>query len=83
MCFRAEWSAVCRAVDPILVDLAKEYADRLAAVRHDIGQHPLTPPKYQVTAIPTFHVFKSGSIVATRIGPSSKRDLLELITAHL
>ncbi|MFC9085771.1 thioredoxin family protein [Nocardiopsis dassonvillei] len=81
--FRAEWSAVCRALDPVLAEVAKEYADRVTIARLDIDRSPQTPPKYDVTAIPTLHVFKDGNIVATRIGPSSKNNVIELITPHL
>lgn len=81
--FRAEWSAVCRALDPVLADVAKEYADRVTVARLDIDQSPETPPKYDITAIPTLHVFKGGTIVATRIGPASKNNVVELITPHL
>ncbi|QNP74705.1 thiol reductase thioredoxin [Streptomyces roseirectus] len=81
--FRAEWSGVCRALDPILAEVAQEYANRLTVARLDIDKSPQTPPKYNVTAIPTLYVFKNGKIVATRIGPSSKNDVVQLITPHL
>ncbi|MFD9903492.1 thioredoxin family protein [Streptomyces sp. NPDC059063] len=81
--FRAEWSAVCRALDPILADVAKEYANRLTVARHDIDRQPQTPPKYNVTAIPTLYVFKGGKIVATRIGPATKNNVVDLIKPHL
>jgi thioredoxin 1 len=81
--FRAEWSSVCRALDPILVDVAKEYASRLTVARLDIDQSPQTPPKYNVTAIPTLYVFKGGKIVATRIGPAGKQNVIDLVTPHL
>ncbi|KOT86203.1 thioredoxin [Streptomyces sp. NRRL F-5755] len=81
--FRAEWSGVCRALDPILADVAQQYADRLTIARLDIDRSPQTPPKYNVTAIPTLYVFKGGSIAATRIGPSTKNDVVRLMTSHL
>ncbi|WP_172387687.1 co-chaperone YbbN [Streptomyces sp. MNP-20] len=81
--FRAEWSGVCRALDPVLADVAKEYAGRLTVTRLDIDQSPQTPPKYNVTAIPTLYVFKGGKIVATRIGPSTKGNVVELVEPHL
>jgi thioredoxin 1 len=74
---------VCRALDPVLADMAQEYANRLTVARLDIDQSPRTPPKYNITAVPTLHVFKGGVIVATRIGPSTKNDLVRLVTPHL
>ncbi|RSO03835.1 thiol reductase thioredoxin [Streptomyces sp. WAC 06783] len=81
--FRAEWSGVCRALDPILADVAQQYANRLTVARLDIDKSPQTPPKYNITAIPTLHVFKGGKIVATRIGPSTNNDVVRLVTGHL
>ncbi|WP_246151175.1 thioredoxin family protein [Streptomyces qinzhouensis] len=70
-------------MDPILVEIAKEYANRLTVTRLDIDHSPKTPPKYNVTAIPTLHVFKGGKIVATRIGPATKSNVAQLIAPHL
>ncbi|CAK7281339.1 thioredoxin family protein [Streptomyces sp. RM1] len=81
--FRAEWSAPCRALDPILADVAKEYSGRLTVTRLDIDQSPQTPPKYNVTVIPTLYVFKGGKIVATRIGPATKDNVVNLVKPHL
>ncbi|MFE0172330.1 thioredoxin family protein [Streptomyces sp. NPDC059002] len=81
--FRAEWSSVCRALDPILADVAKEYSGRLTVARLDIDQSPETPPKYNVTAIPTLYVFKGGKIVATRIGPATKSNVVDLVKPHV
>ncbi|GAB2828038.1 thioredoxin family protein [Streptomyces daliensis] len=81
--FRAEWSAVCRALDPVLADVAQEFSGRLTVARLDIDQSPQTPPRYDVTAIPALYVFKGGKMVATRIGPSTKNNVVELVTPHL
>ncbi|MET8829070.1 thioredoxin domain-containing protein [Streptomyces sp. NPDC004610] len=81
--FRAEWSAPCKALDPILTEVAKEYSGRLTVARLDIDQQPKTPPKYNVTGIPTLLVFKAGKVVATRVGPASKGNVVDLITPHL
>ncbi|MEU5162784.1 thioredoxin domain-containing protein [Streptomyces sp. NPDC020875] len=81
--FRAEWSGPCKFLDPVLVDIAREYANRLTVARLDIDRSPNTPPKHNVTAIPTLHVFKGGKIVGTLIGPAGKNDVVRLITPHL
>ncbi|WP_431870906.1 thioredoxin family protein [Nocardiopsis eucommiae] len=81
--FRAEWSAPCRALDPILTDVAREYEGRATIARLDIDQSPETPPKYGITAIPTLHVFKGGQIVGTWIGPADRNRVVALIEPHL
>ncbi|MFE7462964.1 thioredoxin family protein [Streptomyces sp. NPDC057499] len=81
--FRAEWSDVCRALDPVLVDVAKEYSGRLTVARLDIDESPATTEKYGISQIPTLHVFKGGKIVGTWIGPANKARVVALITPHL
>ncbi|MEV6977572.1 thioredoxin domain-containing protein [Kitasatospora sp. NPDC093806] len=81
--FRAEWSDVCRALDPVLAEVAKEYSGRLTIARLDIDESPKTTQKYGVTQIPTLHVFKAGKIVGTWIGPANKARVVALITPHL
>ncbi|NLU66704.1 hypothetical protein HCC30_05400 [Streptomyces sp. HNM0574] len=77
--FCAEWAEQCRMLDPVLRDVAGDYAGRAKVVRHDIDREPETHPKYDVTAVPTLNVFKNGQIVATRIGPSGKADVVKLL----
>ncbi|WP_405793464.1 thioredoxin family protein [Streptomyces sp. NBC_01506] len=81
--FRAEWSSVCQALDPVLVDVAKEYSGRVTIARLDIDESPETTQKYNITGIPTLHVFKEGKIVGTWIGPANKARVVALITPHL
>ncbi|MFE9243534.1 thioredoxin family protein [Nocardiopsis sp. NPDC006938] len=81
--FRAEWSAPCRALDPVLAEVAKEYEGRVTVARLDIDRSPETPPKHDVTAIPTLFVVKEGTKVATRIGPATKNNVVNLISPHL
>ncbi|WP_333733961.1 thioredoxin family protein [Streptomyces sp. IBSBF 3010] len=80
--FRAEWSDVCRALDPVLADVAKEYANRITICRLDIDKSPETPRKYNITAIPTLHVFQGGKIADTWIGPANKTRVVNLISPH-
>ncbi|MGW4791024.1 thioredoxin family protein [Nonomuraea sp. NPDC004297] len=81
--FRAEWSAVCKALEQELAKVATERAGKVTVGRLDIDQNPATPPQYEVDAIPTLYLFKGGAIVASRIGPASKANVLALIDPHL
>ncbi|MGV9316462.1 thioredoxin family protein [Streptomyces sp. NPDC003691] len=81
--FRAEWSGPCRALDPVLAEVAKEYSGRLTVARLDIDRSPNTPPKHNITAIPALRVFKAGKIVGTYTGPMSKGQIIELVKPHL
>ncbi|QUX25495.1 MULTISPECIES: thioredoxin family protein [Nocardiopsis] len=81
--FRAEWSGVCRTLDPVLGEVAHEFADRVTVARADVDQSSQTASEYGITATPTLHVFKDGQIFATWIGPASKGKVVELVTPHL
>ncbi|WP_275467407.1 thioredoxin family protein [Streptomyces noursei] len=81
--FRAEWSSPCRALDPVLADVAKEYSGRLAIARLDIDTSPETTQKQGITQIPTLHVFKGGKVVGTWIGPADKNRVVALVKPHV
>lgn len=81
--FRAEWSSICLMLDPVLEEVAKEYADRLTIARLDIDESPQTPPKYNIHAIPTLYVFKNGEIVNTWIGPANKARVVDTVKPYL
>jgi len=61
--FWAEWCAPCRAIAPILKDLAAQYGDRVKIVKINIDENPSTPGTYGVRAIPTVLAFKNGVVV--------------------
>ena len=61
--FWAEWCAPCRAIAPIIGDLAGEYGDRVKIVKMNIDESPQTPGRYGVRAIPTVLAFQGGQVV--------------------
>jgi thioredoxin 1 len=58
--FWAEWCAPCRAISPIIKELAEQYGDRVTIAKMDIEAHPNTPGQYGVRAIPTVLAFRGG-----------------------
>lgn len=81
--FCAVWSAPCRALGAELEQVATERDGRVRVGTLDIDQNPATPPDYAISAIPTLLLFKGGTVVATRIGPATKGEILRLIDPHL
>jgi thioredoxin 1 len=61
--FWAEWCAPCRAIAPIIKELAAQYGDRVKIVKMNIDENPNTPGAYGVRAIPTVLAFKNGVVV--------------------
>jgi thioredoxin 1 len=81
--FWAEWCGPCRAVSPILDQIATEHSDKIEVVKLNVDDNPETAMKFQITSIPTMKVFKGGEVVKTVIGakpkPALEADLQEFL----
>lgn len=81
--FWAEWCGPCRAVSPILDQIATEHAEKIDVVKLNVDENPETAMKYQITSIPTMKVFRGGEVVKTVIGakpkPALEADLAEFL----
>ncbi|WP_445148518.1 thioredoxin [Baekduia sp. Peel2402] len=73
--FWAAWCPPCRAMHPILEELAAE-RDDLRVVGLDCDSNPRVAAEYQVLSMPTFMVFKHGQPVLKLIGSRPKRKLV-------
>lgn len=77
--FWAPWCGPCRAIAPVLEELAKEYEDQIQIKKMNVDENPNTPSKYGVRAIPTLMLFKNGDVAGQVTGAVSKSNLKELI----
>ncbi|MEK7705546.1 MAG: thioredoxin [Myxococcota bacterium] len=81
--FWAEWCAPCRALSPIVEKVAAGYQGRLQVAKMNIDEHPRTPGKYGIRAIPTLLLFKDGAVVDQVVGLVSQNKLEQIISKHL
>ena len=81
--FWAEWCAPCRALTPVIEEVAKAYEGKLQVAKMNIDEHPQVPSKYAVRAIPTLLLFKNGEVVDQVVGLVSKSKLDEMVSKHV
>jgi len=79
----AEWCGPCKAIAPVLGEIAEEYAGRLKIAKLNIDENPSTPPKYGIRGIPTLMLFKDGNVEATKVGALSKSQLAAFLDSNI
>ncbi len=75
--FWAEWCGPCRAVGPILDEIANEYGDKIKIVKLNTDEESAIAIKYGITSIPNLMVFVNGEVVKSIIGAKPKPALLK------
>ena len=81
--FWAEWCGPCRAITPIVEELAKEYAGKAIIGKLNVDENPEVTVKYGVRNIPTILFIKNGEVVDKQVGAVPKSVLEEKLKAHL
>jgi thioredoxin 1 len=76
--FWAEWCAPCRAIAPIVADLAATYDGQIKVVKMNVDENPATPARYGVRAIPTILAFRGGQVVEQITGARPKPAFEEM-----
>jgi thioredoxin 1 len=77
--FWAPWCGPCKAIGPMIDELAEEYDGKLRIAKMNVDDNPATPGKYGIRAIPTLILFKDGEKVDQITGAVGKPQLTELI----
>ena len=77
--FWAPWCGPCRAVAPIIEELAKEYAGKVEFAKINVDESPLLASKYNVMSIPTIIIFKGGKPIQQAIGLKPKNEFKKML----
>lgn len=81
--FWAEWCGPCKAIAPVLEEIAGEYAEKMKVVKLDVGSNSIIPTQFGVMYIPTLILFVDGNPVERLVGALSKSSLVDKIESHL
>jgi len=81
--FWAPWCGPCRAIAPVLEELAGEYGTKAKIVKMNVDDHQNTAATYNVRSIPNLIVFKNGQVAQQIVGAVPKNKLSEAIDAAI
>ena len=81
--FWAPWCGPCKAVAPVVEEVAKQYDGKVKVVKLNTDENPGTANQYQIRGIPTLMIFKAGEKVDSVVGAVPASSLTQTINKHL
>jgi thioredoxin 1 len=81
--FWAEWCGPCKAIAPMLNELAQEYRDKVTIVKLNVDENPRISQRFNVRSIPTLILFKNGQVEGQKVGAPRKSDLVAFLDSKL
>lgn len=80
--FWAEWCGPCRAIAPVIEELAKEYSGKVNVGKVNVDQNPQVSMNYGITSIPAILFVKGGKVVDKLVGAQPKANFVKKIEQH-
>ena len=81
--FWAEWCGPCRAIGPVIEELAKEYVGKVNVGKLNVDHNPEVSMNYGITSIPAILFVKGGQVVDKLVGAQPKSNFVKKIDMHL
>jgi thioredoxin 1 len=81
--FWAEWCGPCRAIGPVIEELANDYKGKVNIGKVNVDHNPNVSVNYGITSIPAILFIKGGKVVDKQIGVAAKSVLDKKIQSHI
>jgi thioredoxin 1 len=81
--FWAEWCGPCRAMEPMIDELAKSYEGKAVVGKLNADENPAVATKYSIRGLPTMLVFKNGEVVDRIVGVASRQTIAGKIDSQI
>ena len=81
--FWAEWCGPCKAIAPMLSEIAEEYHEKVTIAKLNVDENPKTSQRFNVRSIPTLILFKNGQVEGQKVGALRKPDLAAFLDSKL
>ena len=76
-------SGPCKQIGPTLEEISNEMVNDIVIAKHNIDNEPNTPTKYGVRGIPTMLLFSGGELKATKVGATTKSNIVSWIKENI
>jgi thioredoxin 1 len=81
--FWAPWCGPCKAIAPIVEELAGEYAGRLKVVKMNVDDNPQVPSRYGIRGIPNLVIIREGAVKEQILGAVPKAQLVKAVDSAI
>ena len=81
--FWAAWCGPCRALAPLVDEIASQYNGKLKVYKMDVDRNNATPMRYGIRGIPTLLVFKGGQVQEQLVGLVAKEKIEQALNRHI
>jgi thioredoxin 1 len=81
--FTAVWCGPCKMLEPVVVELAGEWADKVKVVKLDVDTNATIAMQYQVLGVPTLMLFNQGEVKERLTGFKPKKQIVSKLSPHI